>query len=79
VKVNRADELKYAMQVDKDLLLKLLDDREVQLLKFLIKGMNTSEIAKYLSMSYHETAEINRSLKQKLNITSINQLENIDL
>ncbi len=56
-----------------------LDEQEVQILKLLVKGMNTSEIAKYLSMSYHDTAEINRSIKQKLNITSVKELKFLNI
>jgi len=56
-----------------------LDDTEIKLLKLLIKGMNTSEIAKYLSLSYQETAELNRSIKQKLNVTSVKALKSLNV
>lgn len=55
--------------------LKILSDKEQELFKLLSKGMNTSEISKYLSMSYQEAAEINRSIKQKLNANSIEDLK----
>ena len=58
-------------------LLKILSDKEQVLFELLIKGMNTSEISKYLSMSYQETAEINRSIKQKLNASSMEDLKKI--
>ena len=57
--------------------LKILSDKEQVLFELLIKGMNTSEISKYLSMSYQETAEINRSIKQKLNTSSMEELRKI--
>lgn len=56
-------------------LLKILSDKEHELFELLTKGMNTSEISKYLSMSYQEAAEINRSIKQKLNANSMEELK----
>ncbi|NNE37595.1 MAG: hypothetical protein HKN08_04755 [Gammaproteobacteria bacterium] len=56
-----------------------LDEKEIKLLKLLVKGMNTSEIAKYLSMSYQETAKLNRSIKQKLNVTSVKALKSLNV
>ena len=51
-----------------------LNPREIESLHLLAAGMNTSEISKYLSMSYHEAAEINQTIKRKLNISSVNDI-----
>lgn len=63
------------MHTDQNEMLYNLDEMEIELLKLLIKGMKTSEIAKYLSISYHDAAEVNRSIKRKLNVTSVEQLK----
>jgi DNA-binding CsgD family transcriptional regulator len=67
------------MQTDNHKSLSKLNETELRLLKLLINGMNTSEIAKYLSMSYHETAELNRTIKQKLNVNSIKELKSLNV
>ena len=57
-----------------DQLMQSLTEKGIEIFQFLSQGMNTSEISKLLSMSYHDTAEINRSVKEKLNISSISDL-----
>jgi DNA-binding CsgD family transcriptional regulator len=49
-----------------------LTDKEIKILQLQAQGMNTSEISKFLSISFHDAAEINRSIKQKLAISNEN-------
>jgi DNA-binding CsgD family transcriptional regulator len=57
-----------------DQLIQSLTEKENEIFQFLLQGMNASEISKRLSMSYHDTAEVNRSIKEKLNISKISDL-----
>ncbi len=52
-----------------------LSDEESKVLTLLAQGMNTSEIAKRLSMSYRSVADINKSVKQKLRLGSFDKPE----
>lgn len=47
---------------------------EREIAGFLIAGMNTSEIAKRLSLSYREVAEASKSLRQKLGVSNVDEL-----
>ena len=55
--------------------LEKLSKKEFELFSLLTQGMNTSEISKYLSMSYHDVAKINLAIKQKLNISSVEDIK----
>ena len=55
--------------------LEKLSKKEFELYTLLAQGMNTSEISKYLSMSYHDVAKINLAIKQKLNISSVKEIK----
>lgn len=54
-----------------------LDETESKLFVMLAQGMNTSEISKRLSMSYQSVAEMSKSIKQKLKITTFQQIRDI--
>ncbi|MGK0296888.1 MAG: DNA-binding CsgD family transcriptional regulator [Gammaproteobacteria bacterium] len=55
-------------------LMQSLTEKEIEIFQLLSQGMNTSEISKLLSMSYHDAAEINRRIKDKLKISNIRDL-----
>jgi DNA-binding CsgD family transcriptional regulator len=57
-----------------DELMGQLTAKEIELLQLLVQGMNTSEISKLLSMSYHEVAEINQNIKRKLKVSSVKEM-----
>jgi DNA-binding CsgD family transcriptional regulator len=57
-----------------DQLMQTLTEKEIEIFQLLSEGMNTSEISKLLSMSFHDAAEINRNIKDKLKILNISNL-----
>jgi DNA-binding CsgD family transcriptional regulator len=54
-----------------------LNEKEKLILKLMVEGLRTSEISKFLSLSYHDTAELSRTVKQKLNVSTVVELKNI--
>jgi DNA-binding CsgD family transcriptional regulator len=58
-------------------LLDSLSASEREIAGYLIGGMNSSEIAKRLSLSYHEVAETSKSLRQKLGVASVVELREL--
>jgi DNA-binding CsgD family transcriptional regulator len=50
-------------------------EEEKEFLRLLEQGMNTSEISKYLSLSYHDTAEMVSRIRKKLNVNKSSSLE----
>jgi DNA-binding CsgD family transcriptional regulator len=58
-------------------LLEGLSATEREMAGFLIAGMNTSEIAKRLSLRYHEVAEASKSLRQKLGVSNVDELRQV--
>jgi len=58
-------------------LLESLSATEREIAGFLIAGMNTSEIAKRLSLRYQEVAETSKSLRQKLGVSNVDELRQL--
>lgn len=53
-----------------------LSGTERQIAEYLIAGMNSSEIAKRLSVSYQSVAETGMLIRQKLNVSTLAELRN---
>ncbi len=58
-------------------LLDSLSASEREIAGFLIAGMNTSEIAKRLSISYGEVAETSKTLRLKLGVANVAELRQL--
>lgn len=57
--------------------IKGLNDQESRVLKLLLQGLKTSEISKYLAISYHDAAELAREIRQKVGASSLTELRQI--
>lgn len=62
-----------ASDLDKKLVANL-SEQEHEILDYLLQGMNTSEIAKRLSLGYKTVADMNNLIKIKLNVKSVDEL-----
>ena len=51
-----------------------LTEREMEILRLLAEGYKTSEISKYLSLSYAEVADSSVKIKRKLKVETIAEL-----
>lgn len=54
-----------------------LNALETRVLELLVQGLRTSEISKYLAISYHDAAELAREVRQKLGASSLAELRRI--
>ena len=54
-----------------------LDSEERRIADMLIAGMNTSEIAKRLSLSYHAVAETAKTIRGKLGVANLGGLRRL--
>ena len=59
------------------ILLEGLSASEREIAGFLIAGMNTSEIAKRLSLRYNEVAEASKAIRQKLGVSNVDELRQL--
>ena len=66
-----AQRLAYEKSRGQDSLLSDLSTREFEIFCMLAEGLNTSEIAKRLSLSYKTVANYSTQIKSKLNVTTI--------
>jgi len=53
-----------------------LSGTERQIAEYLVAGMNSSEIAKRLSVSYQSVAETGKLIRHKLNVSTLAELRN---
>lgn len=55
----------------------LLSGTERQIADYLVAGMNSSEISKRMSLSYHLVAETSKRIRQKLGVASVTELKTL--
>ncbi len=58
-------------------LLDVLSVTERQIAELLLAGMNSSEISKRLSVSFHQVAETSKLIRQKFGVTSVTELRDL--
>ena len=65
------------MAASGDDILNNLNEKEKLIFSLMAEGYRVSEISKLLTMSYHETAEKCRTVKEKLKVSTLLELKNI--